>query len=334
MSIRNKKPFFILALLLVALVACFPGSNSASGITILPALKSAGLQGSLQGSLQGGLVFVEFGQHGSRLLRLDLASGKLQALFSAPDRSWLASAAVAPDGKTILIAYAPPPPKSQVQLSNTDLYTLPMDGSGAPTLLLEHKAVNESYFTPTWSPDGQYIYYTHNIPNASARTGVDSVIERMRMPGAPGTAQVVARNSIWPALSPDGTRLAYLTLSAYTSVDRLTLASADGSNPVEGLPATQVNTVDAHFYAPDGKTIYYSTINETSATPATAAPAPQGLLAPFLFGPRPVQAHNIPSDWFRVTLDGQQQITQVTTLHNTQLAGSFSPDGQWIAFIS
>ena len=156
----------IIALLIVMLAGLLPSCGAAGqGMQVLPALKEAGLAGRL--------IFILYQQKGNQVMQLDLATGATRSLFAAPDKSWLASAEVSPDGSTILLAYAPPPPAGQVQLANTDLYRMPADGASAPQALLERSRPNESYTHPIWAPDGQTIYYTHSAPTTTSRLGVE-----------------------------------------------------------------------------------------------------------------------------------------------------------------
>jgi Tol biopolymer transport system component len=319
------KPLKLLSILSLLLLFTFlPScSSTTSSVQILPALKQANLSGKM--------IFILYGQKGNQLVQLDLASGKLRTLFAAPERSWLGSAELSPDGTQIILAYAPPPPQGQVQLADTDLYRMPSDGSSAPQPLVQRSRANESYTYPSWSQDGQFIYYTHTLPSTSSRLGIDSTIERVK---PFGVAEVLIKNAIWSRLSPDGARMAYLVLSEYTSNNTLSLASADGSNPSDLVDAKQFPIVDAHLFSPDGKQVYFSAPSPQAARPGPAAVgfAPAASFGGW-FGVQPVSAHSNPSDWFRVSLSGGAP-QQMTHVQDVNMVAAFSPDGQWFAFIS
>lgn len=317
---RRKLIKAVIVLLIAALAACLPGGGVA-GLTVLPALKSAGLQGQL--------IFIHYSQTGNQLVRLDLAGGQVKVLFAAPDKSWLASADLSPDGKTLLLAYAPPPPAGQIQLGNTDLYRMPADGSAAPAVLLARKAANESFFHPAWGPDGQAIYYTHNVPTPSARTGIESDIERLAPGGQP---QTLAKHALWPRPSPDGAKVAYLAEVLNTTDNILSIMNADGSAAGPLPAAANIRIVDDHLFSPDGQTVYFSALSEPGG--AFIPSGPDGLWALWDgLGARPVSAHTNPEDWFRAGLTGGT-VTGITHIAGVNMAAAFSPDGQWIAFLS
>lgn len=320
----------LIVLGLVALAACLPGTASSPGTSIdqpmrvLPALKSTGLSGSL--------YFVHYRQIGNQLMALDLASGQMRTIFSGADHSWLAAADVSPDGKQALLAYAPPPPAGQVQLANTDLMLMPLDGSSAPKALLTRTAPNESFLHPDWAPDGQSFYYTHNVPTKAERSGILSQIEH-NQPG--GQAQVLIQHALWPRVSPDGTKVAYLSEVQFTSDNELYLMNADGSNPHPATSA-KIPVVDAHIFSPDGKTIYFSALSETYTPTPSPSSLREGLPAWVLdhkFGVQTAAAHNNPSDWFAVQIDSGQAV-QLTHIQDVNMVGTFSPDGRWLTFLS
>jgi Tol biopolymer transport system component len=323
------RPLFTVFFLLIFLLlpSCRPSSTS---VQILPALQEA--------NLSGRMFFILYGQQGNQLVQLDLSTGNMKTLFAAPDRSWLASTDISPDGKQFVLAYAPPPPSGQVQTAVTDLYLLPVDGSSAPQPTVRRSRPYESYSSPTWSRDGRMIYYTHTAPSTSNRLGIDQTIERVK---PNDSAEVLLKNAIWPALSPDGARMAYLVLDEFTSNNALSLADADGSNPSELVSAKTYPIVDDHIFSPDGKEVYFSAPSpegqrlapETEAEPDAA---PGGLVWRRDFWPSGVQtvsAHSEPSDWFRVSVDGgtPQQVTHVADVN---MVAAFSPDGRWLAYIS
>ena len=261
------------------------------------------------------------------LARLDLASGRLQTIFQPADGAALTAAAVSPDGQRIVIAYAPPP-ASGVQFGYTGLYLLPSDGSAPPQALIDATAQHDSDFQPSWSPDGRWIYSAHldTKPDSSGFFTPTYTIQRSPYPT--GTAEIVAHNAYWPRLSADGARLVYVTYNPSRFTSQLYVADADGRNPRSlGLPDALL--ADAPLVSPDGQWIYFSAAN-------LGAPAAYRWLDRLL-GVGVAEAapdrHNVPSDWWRVPVNGGQP-QRLTQLYDMGLYGAFSPDGRYMAFVT
>ena len=93
-------------------------------------------------NLSGHLVYIKIPR---QIVELDLASGQQTILFNAPNNAFVSAAQVSPDGKWIVMAYAPPEDPS-LQSINTDLYVMPADGSAAPQVLLKRAARQRRFF--------------------------------------------------------------------------------------------------------------------------------------------------------------------------------------------
>jgi Tol biopolymer transport system component len=271
-------------------------------------------------NLKGGLILVMPGQNGTTIQRMDLASGALSLVYQAPNRALVSTALVSPDGKQILLAYAPPPTE-QTQLVYTTLYLLSADGSGSPTPVLASPPANEAFFAPVWAPDGKSIYTSH------FHVGTDTTPDRFTIDqvALDGTLKQVLADAEWPSLSPDSKRIAYVSAKPDGS-NELYLAGIDGSDPHPALSGGQFPAVDDHFFTPDGKGIIFSAVNPQ-------APAPTPSLLERIFGIEEVSAHNVPSDWYRVDL-ARGQTQRLTTLNDTGMYAALSPDSQRVAFIA
>jgi len=278
-------------------------------------------------NLTGRLIFNQpkFG-----LSQLDLVTGALTTIFPLPEDGWMTGAALAPDGQAWVMAYAPPPPSDQVQLGYTDLYLLPLGGT-EPKIVLARSDPQESFFSPLWSAQGDYIYFAHFKP-LRAENGTPPpvpylyTIERMAYPG--GMLEVLVTNAFWPALSPDGTKLAFVGSDPETFLNDLYIANADGTDLTKIVPPDSFEAVDAPFFSPDGSAIVFSAVGE----------GPQALrLIDQLLGVSTVFAapaeHSVPSDWWSVPVTGGQP-TRLTRIYDTSLFGDYAPDGEHIAFIS
>jgi Tol biopolymer transport system component len=313
----------ILLLILIALLsACAAlGERSRQPAENFPASLTPGLG---QG-LSGRLLLVNFSPAGSQLIELDLTSGQVHTLFQAPEGSWLGSARMSPDGRQILLAYAPPASEGRPQFGYSDLYLLAADGSGKPQPLLERERVDESFFHPTWAPDGKSIYFTHLywIEGDNSASAFQNDILRADI--ASGVRTVVVESALWPAVSPDGSSLAYLTADPRSQANDLYLTDQDGSSPTPVVMADEQAPVDEHLFTVDGEGLIFSMVN--------TEPAASSSWWERFFGTGVALAHSVPSDWYSISLEGGEPV-RLTQMNDIGLSGDLSPDGNHLAFIS
>lgn len=284
-------------------------------------------------NLTGHVIFVAPPESQGSLVRLDLASSLITPVFQPPANARATGATVSPDGKHVLITYTPPPSADRVQYyGNTDLYLLPAqcldltEGCSHDDLtpLLIRKDTAESYYNPMWSSDGTHIYYTHlNFTRSGDQGSFSYRIERLAFPD--GQPEVVIENAIWPRLSPDGSKLAFVS----STTNELFIADADGLNEKLITPSGVFAMVDVPFFSPDGSALIFSAARIIVSSSLSWTDQ--------LLGVQSVSAgatlHNIPSDWYRIPAGGGQP-EQLTNIFATNLYGSFTPDGNFIVFVS
>ncbi|HVN55436.1 MAG TPA: DPP IV N-terminal domain-containing protein [Anaerolineaceae bacterium] len=272
--------------------------------------------------LSGKLMYIRFRDPGNQLVQLDLASGQSKVVFQTPERGVLSAAALSPDGAQIALTYSAPPPPGESFLFPT-LYLLPADGSDSLKKLIPGVGKDDSYFNPSWAPDSKAIYATHYHRGSGGSDMDRDLIEKVTLDGK---AAPVIDSATWPEVSPNGTKLAYLTIDPKTLLNNLAIANADGSDPRLLLPGKDFPTVDAHRFTPDGKAILFS-----AANPSTSSRRQTPLER--LFGVEVVTAHNLPSDLYLLSLDGGNY-RRITNANGTGLYPAISPDGRMLAFIS
>jgi hypothetical protein len=258
------------------------------------------------------------------VLQFDLDTGKVSSLFAPPDaiNSWVVAAAISVNPPEQVIAYAPPPVGGDIQFGYTALYSLP--ANGLPQPLFTQVEPKESYFDPTWSPDGKWLYYVHlTTPVTQTDTSRFDIV-RLAYPG--GQPAVVVHDAFWPRMSPDGQHLAFVHYDYQTGAQTLFVASPDGTQQRQiNLPAGFQST-DSPMFTPDNKDLIFSGI-----TDGTVSPALDWLDR--LLGVQTAYADGSPADWWEVAVAGgpPKQLTQV---NDSSMYGNFSPDGQHIAYIS
>jgi Tol biopolymer transport system component len=94
------------------------------------------------------------------------------------------------------------------------------------------------------------------------------------------------------------------------------------------LNSEEFPTVDAPFFSPDNQFLYFSAVSEQPQS-LTWWEKLMGVRIAFARS----SAHNVPSDFWRVSLiDGE--VEQMTDIQDQGMYGTFSPDGEWIAFTS
>jgi Tol biopolymer transport system component len=288
-----------------------------------PANPQSGIPSWATLNLTGRLVLILPSQTGVDIASMDLVTGKITPIYQAPQNALLSTALVSPDVKRILMAYAPPATENN-QVTYTNLYLMPLDGSSPPEPLITRQPADEAYFAPTWAPDGQSVYTSHFIRGSSDGSTPDRfAIDRVTLDGQSTT---VIKDAQWPSISPDGSKISFVPGTPTNNQDGLYLADISGANPVAIIQPGVFPAIDDHFFTPDGKSIIFSAVNNSS-------PAPTPTFWDRLLGIKIVSAHNIPSDWYIIPVTGGTAV-RLTNLEDIGMYASLSPDKKMVGFIS
>lgn len=283
--------------------------------------------------LSGRLIYTSAQQDGNTssmdIRILDLATGAITVLFHTPPAGILYSVTVSPDAKQIIFAYSLPPGVDQGAYQQ--LYQMPLDGSNAPELLFAPPTHDDQYIQPEWSPDGKTIYFAHvNYQRPPQKGQHYPVYELYRMAYPSGTPEKLVDEAYWPRLSPDMSRLAYVTMDPATGKNQLFLAKPDGTDSV-ALSLTgsaPLDIIDAPFFSPDGQSLFFSVpVPQQSYQSATPTWIEK------IMGVTVASAHVVPSEWWSAPLTGGAA-TQLTQIQAVGLFGSVSPDKKMIASYS
>jgi Tol biopolymer transport system component len=270
--------------------------------------------------LSGRLVYIEGAQ---RVDELDLSTGVLRVLFEAPFGGWVTAAAVSPDGASIAMAYAAPPDPGTVA-SYTGIYLLPREGSAEPIPLVLPPAPESAYFNPAYAPDGSSMYLvllerTPQDPNQA----FSQTIGRYWI--AEDQFEPLAEGAFYPRPSPDGTELAYVLTNPVDYSNELVLTTPDASNPRSAVDPGLLPYIDSPVFSTDSTWLYFSAVGTgLSRSPSWLDRA---------LGVIPAEAHSLPSDWWRVSVEGGPP-ERLTELGLSGLFGAPSPDGRFFAFLS
>jgi hypothetical protein len=289
-----------------------------------------------------GRLIVTLGNQG--IQSVDLSTGAVRTVFTQPRDGWLTASSATDDGAWLALAYAPPPPEGEVQLGYTSLYLLPGEcvrraqPCGAEDLVpaVVRDEPHEAYFAPVWTPTGDYLYFAHFTPSSSDTSSpFKYTLERIALAGGQliGSPEAVLDDALWPAISGDGGRLVYVYSDPETYTDYLRLASTSGGQAVNLVGPESFDAVDAPFFSPDGSKVYFSAVGPGPGAGRPPALARLPAWLDWLLGVQPAEAHNVPSDWWVMSVDGGAP-TRLTEVYDMGMFGDIAPDGEHIAYIS
>ena len=223
---------------------------------------------------------------------------------------------------------------------NYEIYSMHPDGSDQVRLT---NTPDERELSPSSSPDGNKILYTH-------RQGPSDFYEsKVYVMNADGTNRVNLSRADsfdeYPAWSPDGSRIAFAN-SGDSGYD-IWVMNADGTAP-ENLTNTSTAFEGLPVWSPDGARILFPTFSEADTThldvmnsdgsgrtrlytdnpanPWAPSWSPDGLRIAFLSFGNEVQK------LFTMNLDGSERIRLTGDGNSTDGIGSWSPAGDRIAF--
>ena len=297
-------------------------SISASPMTQVP-MTWSGLQ------LNGKLIYLSSSSENDTKIAtiqlLDLSTGTVATIFSAPPGAWIYYATISPDRKQMIMSYEPAP---QAGLASTrSLFSLALDGSASPQPFLTPPTPDDHYTQVEWSADGKYIYYVHYNHETQAASQFYETYEIFRMKYPNGEPEKILDRAFWPRLSADSSKLVYVSLDPVSGLNELFIANADGSNSQKiAFSGSWIpDIIDAPMISPDGQSLLFS------------APGPGQSYQPNwvekLMGIQVAKAHSIPSDWWSVPIGGGTP-TRLTNIQTINLFGSLLADSRHLVSVS
>ena len=257
---------------------------------------------------------------------LDLRTGQISISYTTPVGASIYYISVSPDARQLVMSYSPPSGENPDVVQA--IYTMPLDGSQPPQLLFTPPTPQDQYTQAEWSPDGQYVYYTHVnylIPQDPNRAAPLYTIFRMTYPG--GEPELVAEGAFWPRLSPDSLRLVYTAKDPLSGEYRIKIADPNGVNAREVRMSGNYIPEDreAPIFSPDGKSILFSgNVPGESYQPNWLEKFAGVLVA---------RANGEVSDWWSVPVSGGE-LTRLTNIRHAGLYASVSPDENYLVSFS
>jgi Tol biopolymer transport system component len=263
-----------------------------------------------------------------RVQALDLVTGATSVLYSAPRDAGIYYMSVSPDDKQIVMSYSPPL-QSDPNIVQA-LYHISLDFLEPPTLLFMPSIREDQYIQAEWSPDGRYIYYTYvnYIVSDPNRIYPSYKIFRMEYPPREGVQpDLIAEEAYWPRLSPDSSRLVYVSLDPFSGDQQLKIADPDGRNAKDVVLSGPYipSYKEAPLFSPSQDSIIFS-----GEVPGSSY---QPNWFESLTGIRVANANGESSDWWSVPVEGGE-LTRLTQLQTSHLYGSVSPDNRHIVSYS
>lgn len=268
----------------------------------------------------GQFVFIEVDGADQHVSLYDLESEEVTQLFTADPNGFVSNIAVSPNGQKLIMAYAEPPPEGEVQFGYTSLFLTELLDTAVLTPLTQISIEGESFFNPVWSPDGTAVMYTHVLPDAANPTQFDIFLESLQL--ETGETVRLAEDVIWPRYAPSGEKIAYVTVNPDTLGNALWVADPDGTNATQIVAEDAFMVVDVPLFSEDEETLYFTANSSEQSSRSWWE---------LLLGIKTAAAHNIPSDWYKITLPTSEP-ERITNIAEVGIYGDFAPNHGAIGF--
>lgn len=321
------RPSLLLTIIFLALAACSgnPSPTPAPQVAS-PTATFAPTDEPISALGRRGSLYFTQGENG--LWLLDLATGEESEVWVPPEGGIVEGVAVSAEEGRVAIAYSPPPAEGESPVPRPSLYLMDAD-TMRPEPLLQRQGENEALFQPTWSAEGEWLYFTRSGVE-EREDGPDKVILNIERVSVEGRApEVVIENAENFSVSMDGNRVAYLAFNPESYARMLMAASADGSDARQVLSGTDYPSVAAPRISPDGSQIAFSS---PSAGQQDSSILGSTSMLSGLFGADVALAHGLPSDIFTVGIEGGEP-TRRSFWGTDAPVAAWSPAGDHLAVL-
>ncbi|MDQ6739081.1 MAG: hypothetical protein M3021_01560 [Actinomycetota bacterium] len=273
----------------------------------------------------------------SQRLTLRSQAGTEQTLVSTPPGSFPAWPAWSPDGSRIAYVQSIPFTGQTTADWGGDIYVLPAAG-GTPQLIRQHSQAGDEVYGLAWTADGKSLLagiHTTTFTNG-AYAGATQHLERVDLTGGQGT--VLVPNAVFPSVTHDGARMAYLTQNPETGEGGIWVSSIDGTDAHQLISyGDRFPAILSPRISPSGDAVAFSAppgAPQADPTPAGRSIEPnilKDLLAALL--PAPAAAHGLPMDIWRVSTVNAA-VQQLTHVNEDDPSVAWSRDGSQIVFFA
>lgn len=271
-----------------------------------------------------GRLLITQGEEG--LWEFDAQTGEVNPLWSPPEGGVLEAVAASPAGDGVVFAYSPPREPGGSPIPRSSLYLVDLE-NGRLDRLLEDQGESADFLHPTWSPDGEWLYFTRSDvkEGAQGQEGVILNIERVRIDG--GAPELVAANAEDFSVSADGGRAAYLAFDPETYARTLMAGEPHGGGGRELLAGSDFPYVATPRMSPDGTRVAF--VGAPGESQMSPNPGEAALLAR-LTGADPASAHGLPADIWTLPYGGGTPVRRTEWATDAPVT-AWSPDGQHLA---
>ena len=211
------------------------------------------------------LVYVREESSGqTQIFRTDLRFDVVTALTSG--MGWRDDPAWSPDGSRLAFM------ASDAGSSPADLYLMNADGSNPVRRA-------EGFGAPVWSPDGRTLAVTRDPFGEDGRTSCIYDCDLYLLSAEQdATAPIrIATMAAQPAWSPDGKKIAFVSLSGDDGQQALHIMNPDGSGVTVIVPRHELVAINHPAWSPDGRRIAFTKCESGACDIFTVNPDGSGL---------------------------------------------------------
>lgn len=305
---RMKRLLILLPLMLL-LAAC--GNNPSSDLE--------------RAASPAGRLIVDTAQN--QIISLNMETMEQTVLFNRPQLSWVYEIDASAEANQIAIAYTrPPEPGKAPKYDRSGIFLLPLDTlSDTPQQLLGGDTENEWFVNPMWSADGKTLFFVRQSIDEQADGAFVTNVWLESVEIASGERRLLAQDAVWPRLSNDGEKIAWINYDDEADQFGLSIANVDGSNQKILLDIGEVTSISTPMFSPDDKWIYFTAAADQEATRTWLDIALGVKIA------KAHAKHNVPSHWWRIPANGGTP-KQVTASTHDIVYGDFSPVSTHLAY--